>query len=92
MDKAVLEAMACEKPVLTSNEAFKDMLADNAELLLFAPERPEELAEKIYGLLQMDDLEKGQLGASLRKITERGHSVDHLTDRLVAVFEAYGDR
>ncbi len=92
MDKAVLEAMACGKPVLTSNEAFKDMLADNAELLLFAPERPEELVEKIYGLLQMDDLEKVQLGASLRKITERDHSVDHLTDRLVAVFEAYGDR
>ena len=52
----------------------------------------EELVEKIYGLLQMDDLEKVQLGASLRKITERDHSVDHLTDRLVAVFEAYGDR
>ncbi|MCK4792253.1 MAG: glycosyltransferase family 4 protein [Desulfobacteraceae bacterium] len=92
MDKAVLEAMACEKSVLTSNEAFKDMLADNAELLLFAPERPEELAEKIHGLLQMDDLEKMQLGASLRKIVETDHSVNHLMDRLVTVFEDYGDR
>jgi glycosyltransferase involved in cell wall biosynthesis len=92
MDKAVLEAMACGKPVLTSNEAFTEVLADYADLLLFAPERPEELAEKIHGLLQMDDLEKVQLGASLRKIVETNHSVNHLMDRLVAVFEDYGDR
>jgi len=91
-DKTTLEAMACEKPVLTSNEAFKDMLADNAELLLFTPEKPEELAEKIYGLLQMDGPKRVQLGASLRKIVERDHSVDHLMSRLVEIFGAYGGR
>jgi len=92
MDKAVLEAMACGKPVLTSNEAFKDMLADNAELLLFTPDRPEELAEKIYRLLEMNEEKRAQLGASLRKIVEKDHSVGHLTDRLVGVFEAYRGR
>jgi len=92
VDKSVLEAMACEKPVLTSNEAFEDILADYAESLLFQSENPEELAGKIDSLLQMDKQEREKLGASLRNIVDRNHSIDRLTDRLVAIFEAYRGR
>jgi len=92
VDKAVLEAMACAKPVLTSNEAFHGILADYAALLLFATENPEELSNKIETLLQMDRAERAQIGANLRKIVEKEHSIDHLVDRLVEVFRTCRDR
>ena len=89
VDKSVLEAMACQKPALTSNEAFKDILSDNAGLLFFSRENAEELAGKIESLLQMDEGDRTQLGASLREIVDRDHSIDHLTDKLVEIFGAY---
>jgi glycosyltransferase involved in cell wall biosynthesis len=87
VDKAVLEAMACARPVLTSNEAFNDILADYAGLLLFSPGNPAELSKRIETLLQMSELERAQIGDSLRKIVERGHSIEGLTDRLVEIFK-----
>ena len=92
VDKSVLEAMACEKPVLTSNEAFKDVLSGNIKLLLFPPKDPVELAGKIEYLLWMDKRERTQLGTSLRKIADSAHSINHLTDRLVEIFGVYRDR
>jgi len=91
-DKTTLEAMACGKPVLTSNEAFAEVLADYADLLLFPPQDPAELSKKIESLLQRGEKKRAQLGISLREIVDRDHSVEHLMDRLVAVFEDYGDR
>ena len=92
VDKSVLEAMACEKPVLTSNEAFKDVLSGNIKLLLFPPKDPVELAGKIEYLLWMDKRERTQLGTSLRKIADSAHSINHLTDRLVEIFGVDRDR
>ncbi len=88
MDKAVLEAMACEKPVLTSNEAFKDMLADYTDLLLFAPERPEELAEKIIYILRMNGEKRKALCRNMGEIVKKEHSVHNLTEKLIEVFRS----
>jgi len=71
IDKAVLEAMAMNIPVLTSNEAFKDLLppenfcADN------------QLAKKIIGFYYR--LPK----ADLRTIIENQHNLKSLINRIV---------
>jgi len=49
MDKTVLEALACGCPVLTSNEAFREMLADYPEFII-RDERPEAIAEQVLSL------------------------------------------
>jgi glycosyltransferase involved in cell wall biosynthesis len=49
MDKAVLEALACGRPVLTTNEAFRDLLRDHPELMVDAPD-PKLLAARILDL------------------------------------------
>ncbi|MEK7522407.1 MAG: glycosyltransferase, partial [Patescibacteria group bacterium] len=46
LDKAVLEAMACGLKVLTSNEAFKNIVPEEN----FTSNRPQEIAEKIEKL------------------------------------------
>ena len=88
LDKAVLEAMACGKIVLTSNEAFKEVFDVHADRLMFAKGNAEGLAQQIDSLSKMDEAGRKQLGEQLRDSVVRGHSLDALTDKLVDVFES----
>jgi glycosyltransferase involved in cell wall biosynthesis len=49
MDKTVVEALACGCPVLTSNEAFHDLLRDYPDFIIH-DERPEAIAGQILDL------------------------------------------
>jgi glycosyltransferase involved in cell wall biosynthesis len=51
LDKAVLEALACGCQVLTSNEAFRELLAAYPEFII-ADERPEAIAAQVLALYQ----------------------------------------
>ena len=86
IDKVVLEAMACEKPALTCNESFAPLLADHADLLLFAPSNPEELAQRLSQVLTLEPDYRSELGRALRRLVVDDHSVAGLTDRFVEVF------
>jgi len=78
LDKTVLEAMACNTPVLTSNESFKGVLDDT---YFFPQGGYRELAGKIE-LLALGD--NGQSsGNHLRGSIERDHSVVRLIPRIV---------
>ena len=78
LDKTVLEAMACNTPVLTSNESFKGVLDDT---YFFPPGGHRELAGKLE-LLALGD--NGQSsGSHLRNSIERDHSVVRLIPRIV---------
>jgi glycosyltransferase involved in cell wall biosynthesis len=50
MDKTALEALACGCPVLTSNPAFRALLADYPELVI-RDDRPEAIAAQVRALL-----------------------------------------
>lgn len=54
MDKTVLEALACGCPVLTSNEAFFELLKDYPEFVIH-DERPEAIADQILSLYAQRD-------------------------------------
>lgn len=78
LDKTVLEAMSCNTPVLTSNEAFVGVLG---ETYLFPQGGHRELAGKIE-LLALGD--NGQsAGSHLREAVKRDHSVTRLIPRIV---------
>jgi glycosyltransferase involved in cell wall biosynthesis len=85
MDKAVLEAMACGLPVITANEAYKTLLAPWADHLLTPPDSAEALAERLRHLLLLPPEERRQLGADLRAVVVRDHSLDQLCARLLTV-------
>ena len=77
IDKVVLEAMASGCLVLTSNEAFEDIL-DNK--YLFLKKNPKNLAEKIINLKGAERDEK------LRQIVVKNHDLDNLIEKIIQRF------
>lgn len=82
IDKAVLEAMSCGTPVVTSNEAFCPMLSRWGERLLIPPDA-NTLAERIAQLAVTPPQERQALGLALREIVAREHSLERLASMLV---------
>jgi glycosyltransferase involved in cell wall biosynthesis len=87
LDKAVLEAMACERPSLVANEGFRETLNGWGERLLFRHGDPDDLVEKLDRLLQMQDGERAAMSADLRKNVIARHNLEHLAKKLVGTFE-----
>ncbi len=93
VDKVVLEAMACSRPVVTCNDAFprlfRELGADGGKLL-FEPGSAASLAERIEGLLRLRQPERAALGERLRALVARDHEVDALMGRLVEHMRSRG--
>ena len=87
LDKAVLEAMACERPSLMANEGFRETLNGWGERLLFRHGDPDDLADKLDRLLQMNNGERAAMSADLRKNVIARHNLEHLAKTLVGTFE-----
>ena len=87
LDKAVLEAMACGKVPITCNEAFKDVFGDYADMLMFEKGDAGHLAGKILGAIEIDADPRSVFERALRGIVVQEHSVEHLMDALVKVFQ-----
>ncbi len=84
LDKAVLEAMSCGVPALTSNEAFKDILDPFG--LTFPEKDPAALAGKIQ-MLMAKRSELRSLGGRLRDIVVKQHSLPRLINEIRALYE-----
>jgi len=84
-DKAVLESMACNLPVLVANETFKKDFGLCAEQLIFKHSDSEDLAQKIIDLTENSQLEG--IGKHLREEVVRNHNLDNLMNKLIYVFK-----
>lgn len=87
VDKVVLEAMACGVPVVSSSEAFRDMLSPWQRLLTFEKDNAYELADRLEQLRRMTWDERRALGLALREIVVREHNLTVLADRIIAAFQ-----
>ena len=86
VDKVVLEAMACGRPVLTCNESFPPILRPlgaEADSLAFAPGDAGGLADALQALFERPPAAVAELGEKLRAIVRADHEVDGLMARLV---------
>ncbi len=83
VDKAPLEAMSCGLAVVTTNEAFGALLAQWGDLLLAPPQNADALAGRLARLAQMPAGERAALGADLRTLVQREHSLTRLVNLLV---------
>jgi glycosyltransferase involved in cell wall biosynthesis len=99
LDKAVLEAMACGTPVLTSNEAFVKLLREDrlgplppvlGGSLTFPRRDTEALADKLAALLTLGAAQRAALGARLRRIVVEEHDLDVLAQRIVEALAPAG--
>ena len=76
-DKTMLEAMACGDLVLASNPAMAKFLSPKLRgLLIFREDDPDDLAEKLNRILNMNQQDKNQLRLGLRGVVVRNHSIE----------------
>ena len=85
LDKAMVEAMACELPILTCNEAMKDVLGEFQDLLMYDKGDYKGLAQKINMIKGMEVSEIENLGKKLREIVENNHSQEGLIKKIINV-------
>ncbi|HJV33152.1 MAG TPA: glycosyltransferase family 4 protein [Patescibacteria group bacterium] len=83
LDKAVLEAMACARPIVATNRNFAPLLGVDADRCL-AESDPADVAAKIGAHLDRPD---PALGARLRAVVEREHSLKRLITRILSAYE-----
>ncbi len=88
LDKAVLEAMACEKLILTTNEAFERILTPvMPDMYLRKDAGSEALARRIQDCLSLPESKKKAVGAQLRQIVVLNHSLQQLPEKIASLIE-----
>jgi len=85
-DKAILEAMAFEVPVVVCNPAFKSLLGEESDFLMFTPDDPEDLATCLVHLSELSDDNYMEIGHSMRKKVLTSHKVDNFASNIVNTF------
>ena len=81
-DKVVYEAAAACLPVLASNPVFDELFSGFP--LLFERESPQSLAGRLRWLAGLSDLERAEVGRTLRERVAQSHSVDTWADGILA--------
>ncbi|KKS00051.1 MAG: Glycosyltransferase [Candidatus Magasanikbacteria bacterium GW2011_GWC2_41_17] len=79
IDKAILEAMSCGLDILTSNEAFYNILPPENIINKY----PRAIAEKIIGLFRAKSNEKN---FNFREYVVNNHSLDNLVDKIIKFY------
>lgn len=81
----VLEAMALRKPVVTTSKGARGIAGENGKHFIVA-DAPEEMAEKILGLLN-DDEKRKMIGESGRALIEERYTWDVVGEKLLKEIE-----
>jgi glycosyltransferase involved in cell wall biosynthesis len=90
LGSAVLEAMACARPVIgTRAGGIPEMVVDGETGLLVPPHDDAALAAAMVSLLR-DPARAAALGAAGRRRVEREFSVEKMVEATVRVYEARG--
>lgn len=86
LDKVVLEAMACGRPVIVASKNFKEVLGNYSDKLTYDYGNHIDLGNKLLWLLGLTDEERNEMCKDLQKIVLENYSVDALMTKLVGVF------
>jgi len=94
LDKTAVEAMACGLPVVSTNDAVKEVLPPELHPILIADKRSTEVqARIIHELLLRPETETERLRQRLRALVVSDHSIERLFDRILEDVETLlGDR
>ena len=79
-DKTIIEAMACESLIVTSNNAVAEVLPQS---LCFREKDVSDLARALTGALQLSDEEKRNYGSQFRAYVIGKHDLDTLVTKLI---------
>jgi glycosyltransferase involved in cell wall biosynthesis len=85
LDKAVFEAAACARPVVSTNESLTPFLGGLPLPLLAPPQDAAALAAAIVRVAEVDPAVRAETGAALRARVVAQHSLDHWADTVLRV-------
>ena len=88
LDKAVLEAMACGCLVLTTNEAYAEVVGEHAGLMVKPDASADALAGAIEALTALSVERRAGIGLELRDVVVREHGLSRMMDRIVEEMRA----
>ena len=86
-DKVVFEAAVLGRPVVVSNPAFRDLLADLPLDLTFPEGEASILAERLHTIANADAATLQDVTRTLRDRVQREHSLEHWADAVVQIAE-----
>jgi glycosyltransferase involved in cell wall biosynthesis len=86
-DKVVWEAMGCGQVCVVAHEGFKETLGEYTDRTVFRHGDAEDLAERLAWTLSLSGDERARMGSYYRRQVLNMHSLTHLADRLVEVFQ-----
>jgi glycosyltransferase involved in cell wall biosynthesis len=84
LDKAILESMASGCVPISRNESFRKLVREKGLGFLVPGPGPDGLADSIVAALRLPPDERSELVRRLRTIVQDEHSLDALSDKLVA--------
>lgn len=88
LDKAILEAMACGLPIITSNEAIRSVLPPGyLKGAYLENSDSESLARETERIRSLSLEERRRRGEEMRKIVESQHNLKGLVSKIIEVYE-----
>jgi len=87
LDKAILEAMAAGLPVITSNDAAKEILNDFAGSAVYPAGDFMALSAKIKACSELPANERRIIGEKLRQIIIKDHNLSGLISKILAQYK-----
>jgi len=90
LDKTIVEAMACGVPILSCNEAFVEILdEEDYDLSVYRKGDSKQLAEKMKKIVELNQDVRKKIGAKLRKIVVKNHSLQLLIGKISFIFKVF---
>jgi len=83
LDKAMVEAMSVELPVLSCNEAMLEVFGDYREALMYRKKDFGKLAEKIEWIINLPAEKYRELGRDMRNIVINNHSLGSFINKII---------
>ena len=87
LDKAILEAMVLELPILTCNEALASVLGEYAAELMFDKGDATGLARKVERLMNMPFEHRVALGRALGDLVAKDHALPSFVAKIFMEFK-----
>lgn len=86
LDKVILEAMACECLVITSNKLLEDILPAS---FFLAQNEVNLLEEKIKSVLVLSEQQKTEYGRKFRNYVIENHNLENLVKKIKKIYENF---